>query len=419
MKHTTTQPLENLVELADSGTWGDDGSPGTDSPVLRSTNIADNRLSLLEPAWRVIPTNDQVRRKLATGDIIVTKSSGSPDHIGKCAIFEDPADGKDYYFSNFMLRLRAKKGLADPRWLHYWLTSDSGRFILQQMNSTTTGLRNLSVGQYLQQRLPTPPLPEQRRIADILDKADAIRRKRQEAFRSSCTLIHGMFWSMFGEGILDSADGRTRPGWRSVAIDDIKADRPYSCIGGPFGSDLTAADYVSTPGVPVIRGGNLSDDSPYMNEDGLVFVSAKKAEDLVKCSAFRGDIIFSQRGARLAGQLGIIRDDSRFPQYIVSQSQMKLAVETSQVDPIFLVYYCQSRWAIREMERRTISTGVPHINLGILKAFPVHLPPRKQQELFRTSFQKHQSLYGSCRKALNQCDELFNSLVQRAFRGEL
>jgi type I restriction enzyme S subunit len=167
----------------------------------------------------VIPENDLARRRLVTGDVIVTKSSGSPDHIGKCAIFNDPENGKAYYFSNFMLRLRAKKQHADPRWLYYWLTSDSGRFILQQMNSTTTGLRNLSVGQYLQQRVPTPLYSEQRRIADILDKADAIRRKRKQAKRLADELPHALFLDFFGQPQSNSKNWPVRFFPRSAILD--------------------------------------------------------------------------------------------------------------------------------------------------------------------------------------------------------
>jgi len=127
----------------------------------------------------------------------------------------------------------------------------------------------------------------------------------------------------------------------------------------------------------------------------------------------------SQRGARLAGQVGVIPPDSAYDRYIVSQSQMKVAVDHKKLDPFILVCYLQSPQAVREMERRTISTGVPHINLGILKSFPVYLPPAVLQHTFARAWTAQQALLKSTKVAATQSENLFNSLIQRAFKGEL
>src|SRR5438093_6605748 len=103
MKSLKHVMLHEVLELADSGTWGSEavpGEPGEGNPVLRSSNIQDYRLFLDEVAWRRIPAKDTHGKRLNTGDIIVTKSSGSSEHIGKCCIFSDPGSGGDYYFSN-------------------------------------------------------------------------------------------------------------------------------------------------------------------------------------------------------------------------------------------------------------------------------------------------------------------------------
>src|SRR5580704_7345454 len=102
----STKPLESLLAIADSGTWGEEATASDGDPVLRSTNIQNHRMDYVAAAWRTLPLRDRDRKRLATGDILVTKSSGSPDHIGKCAIFKQPNNNRAYYFSNFMLRLR-------------------------------------------------------------------------------------------------------------------------------------------------------------------------------------------------------------------------------------------------------------------------------------------------------------------------
>ncbi len=403
MKNTskviTTQTLDDLVELADSGTWGDDGTPGTDSPVLRSTNIAENRLSLSEPAWRVIPASDQVRRKLATGDIIVTKSSGSPDHIGKCAIFDDPTDGKDYYFSNFMLRLRAKKGHADPRWLHYWLTSDSGRFILQQMNSTTTGLRNLSVGQYLQQRIPTPPLPEQRRIADILDKADAIRRKRQEAQSELIRLIDSQFLNVFGDPLAN----------------------PKKWVAGKFDDHLTLVQYgprffneaYSSDGIRIVRITDL-DRQGRLEYDAMprMTVSEKDRESFLLRN---GDLLLARSGATV-GKTALI--DEAAPECIAGAYFIRLRF-THKIRPLFAQMVLRSKPVQTIIAEKSKQSAQQNFNGPAIRALPLPAPPTKLQDEF-VAFYKNAIESGKrLLKASNEVNDLFNSLVQRAFRGEL
>ncbi|EPD2376852.1 restriction endonuclease subunit S [Vibrio vulnificus] len=158
--------------------------------------------------------------------------------------------------------------------------------------------------------------------------------------------------------------------WKTVCIDDIKSPEKYSCVGGPFGSSLSRKHYVDS-GVPVIRGVNLSGDS--FSESDFVFVSKEKALELQRNMAFRGDLVFTQRGT--LGQVALIPEDSKYDRYVVSQSQMKLTVNSEIADPYFVYSYFRTKEAKTLIERNAIVGGVPHINLGILKEFKLKLPP--------------------------------------------
>ncbi|EKW5591430.1 restriction endonuclease subunit S [Raoultella planticola] len=163
--------------------------------------------------------------------------------------------------------------------------------------------------------------------------------------------------------------------WDIVSIDDIKSPEKYSCVGGPFGSSLSQKHYVDS-GVPVIRGTNLSGD--IFSESGFVFVSPDKANELQRNMAFRGDIVFTQRGT--LGQVALIPEDSIYEKYIVSQSQMKLTVNPKQADAYFIYTYFRTNEAKALIENNAIVGGVPHINLGILKEFKLRLPPLSAQK---------------------------------------
>src|SRR5205807_2061488 len=96
----------------------------------------------------------------------------------------------------------------------------------------------------------------------------------------------------FGNGSM----GELPDGWRLGKLDDIKAPARYSFVGGPFGSNLTRGDYVSEPGVPVIRGTNLGGETCQFVDNNFVYVTEGKADSLLQNLAYPGDLVFTQRG---------------------------------------------------------------------------------------------------------------------------
>lgn len=155
-----------------------------------------------------------------------------------------------------------------------------------------------------------------------------------------------------------------------VKLQSIKADIRYSFVGGPFGSELTTRDYIDE-GVPVIRGANLPNEQAF-NDDDFVFVSEEKADRLIANVAYPGDLVFTQRGT--LGQVGLIPKDSRFPRYVISQSQMKLTVDPAKANAQYVFYFFRLPSTIQWIKNHALSSGVPHINLGILRESEIPLP---------------------------------------------
>lgn len=169
-----------------------------------------------------------------------------------------------------------------------------------------------------------------------------------------------------------------RSNWPDTPLAAICSPREYSFVGGPFGSDLTSKDYVSEPGVPVIRGVNLGGSESRFIEENFVYVSNNKADALHRNTAYRGDLVFTQRGT--LGQAALIPEDASFQRYVISQSQMKLTVDRSKADPRYVYYAFRAPKLQSKLLARTQATGVPHINLGILKEFTIPLPPLTEQK---------------------------------------
>ncbi|MCA9715802.1 MAG: restriction endonuclease subunit S [Myxococcales bacterium] len=166
------------------------------------------------------------------------------------------------------------------------------------------------------------------------------------------------------------------PDWLSCTLDDVKAPQGAAIVGGPFGSKLGRADY-RAEGVPVIRGCNLGSDDDRFVADGLVFVSPEKARDLERNTARPGDVLFTQRGT--LDQVGLLPRGLPWRRFVLSQSQMKLTCDRSRADPEFIYYQCRAPRVRDYVRRNTIATGVPHINLGILRRTPILLPPLREQ----------------------------------------
>jgi len=196
--------------------------------------------------------------------------------------------------------------------------------------------------------------------------------------------------------------------WPTVALEEICTPEPYAIAGGPFGSDLTRADYVESPGVPVIRGTNLGGDTGLFVDDGFVYVTDQKAVTLERNLARPGDLVFTQRGT--LGQVAIIPTAARFPKYVVSQSQMKVSVDPTRADAAFVWHSFRSPDAQRQLLRQTLATGVPHINLGILRRQTLPLPPLPEQRRIAALLDKADAIRRKRQQAARLVDDLVQSL---------
>jgi type I restriction enzyme S subunit len=271
--------------------------------------------------------------------------------------------------------------VVEPLFAAYALSRATGVFKHDNRGTTIKGvtkkdLRELS--------LLLPPLPEQKKIADILGSVDEAIRATKAVIEQTKKVKKGLLQQLLTRGIGHTRFKQTEIGeipesWEVVRLGDVASCDRYSCVGGPFGSDLTSQDYVDVPGVPVIRGANMSGGPPGSNFDeaGFVYVSENKAESLHRNTAYRGDLLFTQRGT--LGQVALIPANSFYPKYIVSQSQMKIALDAERAVPEYMLSLFGSDWGAKTIDDDAIATGVPHINLGIMKSFRVPLPPIEEQ----------------------------------------
>lgn len=199
--------------------------------------------------------------------------------------------------------------------------------------------------------------------------------------------------------------------WALSTVDSLAARKRNAIVGGPFGSDLVSRDYTEN-GVPVIRGQNMGE--PWV-EGPFVFVSRSKADSLAANTARPGDLVFTQRGT--LGQVSVV-PAGEHERYVISQSQMKVSLDTAVVDPSYVFYVFKGDFHQELIRQGTIQTGVPHINLGILRRLPVPRPPLPEQQAIAATLADVDALLEALLQLIAKKRDLKQAVMQQLLTGQ-
>ena len=141
-------------------------------------------------------------------------------------------------------------------------------------------------------------------------------------------------------------------------------------ISGPFGSNISSKYFVKE-GIPVIRGNNLSLSLDKFYDDGFVFVTQEKADEL-NCYADRKDLVFTAAGT--IGQVGLIPENSKFDRYVISNKQIRVRIDSNKIDVLYAYYWFASPWIQRLLTLSNKGSTVPLLTLSEVKNLPVSYP---------------------------------------------
>ncbi len=252
---------------------------------------------------------------------------------------------------------------------------------------------NVGKADVLSVRIPLPPLSEQKRIATILDKADAIRRKRQQAIQLADEFLRSVFLDMFGP----QCDLPRKP------LDELTNSVEYG---------LTASAKNSGDGPKLLRITDIQNDN--VNWKDVPLCDCSLADER-KYQLEPGDIVFARTGAT-TGKSFLIWD---CPDRAVFASYLIRVRPADQLDPIFLSHFFKSRDYWSQVASLSQGAAQPGINGTKLKSLSVPIPDIGLQKKFRCLVEKVVSLQDRHDKSMNNSADLFSSFSQRAFRGDL
>ena len=295
------------------------------------------------------------------------------------------------------IRFKSLNGVSELAYLRHWLQSFEFR---SQITREVTGIaqKNFGPSHLKRLRISLPPLAEQKRIAGILDAADALRAKRREALGQFDTLLQSTFLDMFGDPV-------TNPmGWEKPRLEDL-CKKVIDC---PHSTPRWTGS-----GVVCLRTSNLGKGE--WNWADTRFVTEEDYTERTRRSeVLPNDIILSREGT--VGVLALVDEGMRL---CMGQRLVQLRVNDSQSDPRFLLNLLLHNLAPERLSRLMAGSTSKHLNVKELRKLPVLLPPLDLQHRFAAIVQSVEQQKTRQRAHLAELDTLFASLQSRAFRGDL
>lgn len=339
----------------------------------------------------------------ARGDVLMAKITPCMEN-GKAALVSDLATEIGYGSTEFHV-LRARPGV-DRRFLFYLVWNSRFRQEATKHMTGSAGQKRVPTSYLKHAKVPWVDPEDQRRIADILDRADAVRRKRKEAIALTEEMLRSAFLDMVGPGAQDYSK------WPVKTIESLAAQVPNAMRTGPFGSDLRHSEFVDE-GIAVLGIDNAVQNRFEWGERR--FITMEKYEDLRRYTVRPKDVIVTIMGT--TGRSSVVPDD--IPTAISSKHLATITLDREQAEPEFVSQAIfRHPAALRQIAAANRGAIMSGLNLGLIKALRVPTPPIERQRSFADLTHRVRALIVRM-STRDTSDLLFNTLVARAFDGSL
>lgn len=358
-------------------------------PFIRANNFKDKTITDDELYFISEKKHFQITKgHLKERDVLIITRG----NIGEVALVPARHNGSNINAQIVLLRCGP---LILPEFLLYVLTSS---IVSRQISGLTTGtaLKQLPVKNLKRISIPLPPLATQKKIAEILDAADAHRQKTKQLLAKYDELAQSIFLEMFGDPV-------TNPkGWEVKKLGELskvssgstpKRDNDSNFIG--------EIPWVKTGEV---RGATILDSEEKISDEAL-----KKSS----CRVYPvNTILIAMYGqGKTRGNVGILGIEA-------TTNQACAAIPPSEkVNSKFLFYQLKMSYdQLRELGR---GGNQPNLNTGLVKSFEILLPENQLQIEFESRIKIVESQFEITKTELRTSENLFNSLLQKAFKGGL
>lgn len=390
--------LDDTCELITDGTHYTPPDSGVGVPFLTVKDVShDGKLDLFGCSKI---SNEEYTRALAgnsapqKGDVLFSKDGT----VGKVSVI---TGNDEFAVLSSLAILRPNSEVLDPSYLGHVLKSES---VIDQATRSKTGsaIRRIILKDLKRVEFYVPPLPEQRRIAAILDKADELRQKRRQAIEKLDQLLQSVFLDMFGDPV-------TNPkGWDQLPLGDVtkfeNGDRSSNYPSGP--------DIVSH-GVLFLSTKNIRSSMLDLSE--CQYITAEKFKSLSRGKLQAGDLIITLRGT--LGSCALF-DEAQYDTGFIN-AQMMIIRSSAKLLPRFLHSLLVSSKMQSYIRYDASGAAVPQLTANGLKKIRVIVPPLYEQQKYCDVLEQFNQQMFCAKAAFSKLESLFGSLQQRAFNGTL
>jgi type I restriction enzyme S subunit len=274
-----------------------------------------------------------------------------------------------------------------------WYLRTKTKYLRDNCTGATIPHINKSVLESL--KIPLPPLPIQKQIAVILEKADKAKQKRKEANKLTDEFLQSVFIEMFGDPV------KNPKGWQIQKFGELgklargkSKHRPRNApflLGGPY---------------PLIQTGEIVNSSIYIKN----YTQTYSEEGLKQSKIWPKGTLCISIAANI-GYTAIVNFDACFPDSIVG------FIPYEKVIAEYIHFYFS--FIQSQLEEYAPQSAQKNINLGILDSLKIPVPPISLQQQFAEIVNKTEALKEKQKQSEQELENLFQSLMQKAFKGEL
>lgn len=374
-------------------------------PILKIKDIDEYGMFLNELPSCV---DDKFYRKhskkaLKEGDTLVLNAAHSSQYVGsKTHFVEKSLEG--VIPTGEWLVIRPNKNQINSKFLNIYINSPKGKHEIRRI---VKGI-HLYPRDVAKIKINIPPLEAQIRISTLLSRAEALITKRKESIRLLDELFKSTFWEMFGPEAKDFEE------WPLIEMKELSAKKKGSMRTGPFGSNLLHSEFATEGDVAVLGIDNAVNNRFKWKEKR--FISKEKYEQLKNYRIYPRDVIITIMGT--TGRSAVIPDD--IPLTINTKHLAAITLDKTKANPHFISYSIHSSPFIKcQLKSQTRGAIMGGLNLGIIKKLKINRPPIELQNQFAHIIKKAESLKTKYEASLYELENLYSSLTQRAFCGEL
>ena len=387
--------------------------------ILKTVDIINNSVQLYEGERKYLDTGglktneikkvrgfdfvskpSRANQNVEIGDIILARMK---DTIKVKIISKIESD---YMVSTGFIILRPKKSVIDTTFLNHLLLSN---FFQRDKDELCSGATQKAInnGNFKKLEIPLPSLEQQKKIAAILDVADTYRQKTKALIEKYDALAQSLFNEMFNQKQILVEN------WNKVSFKEIVNDKKGAMRTGPFGSDLLHSEFVSD-GIPV-----LGIDNAVLNKfqwKQRRFITPEKYEKLKRYTIFPKDIIITIMGT--VGRVAVIPEN--IGTAINTKHLAAITLNKKIANPEFIAFsILNDPYIIHQIKSQGKGAIMDGLNLTIIKRLKLFLPPIELQNQFAKRGKAIELQKEQAQASLAQAENLFNSLLQKAFKGEL